>query len=114
MGLTIHYRFRLKASPDEARSLVSRAHAFAATQPFGAISAITEWDPPDKRRVFPRPPAECREWKPGMIYLPRKSQAGTDDMVQVPSLHVISFGANSDGAETAEFGLASHPPVVVH
>jgi hypothetical protein len=34
--------------------------------------------------------------------------------VNVPPLHVVCFHANLRGSETATFGLASHPPVVVH
>jgi hypothetical protein len=62
--------------------------------------------------VFKKKKAD--RFKPGEEYLTRKRDDGEDEIVDVPSLHVMYFNARVNGAETASFGLASHPPVVVH
>ena len=114
MGLTIVYSYKLKASPDEARRIVGSLHNFAKTLPFDRVTDVLEFDPPDGRYQFARPDAAHRAWKPGNEYLRRRRADGAEETVVVPSLHAMSFVAHVRGAETAEFGLASHPPVVVH
>ena len=116
MGLTIYYRLKARTDADGARSLVRRLHAFATTLPFDDVSEVREYDPPDGRYVFARAGrgAESLRWKPGQVYLTRKRGDGQTENVYVPALHVVCFHANCKGAETAVFGLASHPPVVVH
>jgi hypothetical protein len=116
MGLTIYYRYKAKLVADGARALVERLHRFAQTLPFDDVSPILEFDSPDGRYVFERADdhPELRRWKPGTLYLDRKRADGEIENVEVPPLHVVYFAANLKGSETATFGLASHPPVVVH
>ncbi len=114
MGLTIYYRCRAKVDADGARSLIERLHAFVKSLPFDDVGPIDEYDPPDGRYAFERVVAGPRDYKPGWQYLTRKRDDGLDETVQVRPLHVVCFGANLRGSETAMFGLASHPPVIVH
>lgn len=67
---------------------------------------------PDGKHVFTK--SEADGIRPGHEYLTRKREDGEEEIVDVPSLHVMYFHARVEGAETASFGLASHPPVVVH
>lgn len=113
MGLSIYYRMKAKVDAEGARGLVGRLHAFVRTLPFDDVSPIFEYDPPDGRYIFERGDSE-NGWKPGGHYLNRKRADGLSEMVEVPALHVVYFAANLRGSETASFGLASHPPVVVH
>ncbi|HXE52382.1 MAG TPA: hypothetical protein VN541_05170 [Tepidisphaeraceae bacterium] len=103
---------KVRVGADRARDLVRRMHAFVAKLPFDDVSQIFEYDPPDGKYVFERAVAD--KWKPGDLYLPRKRDDGQTEHVHVPGLHVICFHANIRGSETASFGLASHPPVVLH
>jgi hypothetical protein len=114
MGLSIYYRFKVKTDAEGARLLVRQLREFAKTLPFGSVSRVEEYDPPDGRCAFPKGRAGAGGWKPGHVYLPRKRADGLEELVDVPALHAMSFMANARGSETAEFGLASHPPVVVH
>lgn len=113
MGLSIYYRYKIKVEADEARRLVERLHRFVTKLPFDEVTRIVEYCPPDGNHVFSRGPADS-DWKPGWHYAERRRDDGLTEIVRVPSLHVICFGANLRGSETASFGLASHPPVVVH
>lgn len=112
MGLTIYYRMKAKAGVKAAREMVRRLHSFVTSLPFDNVSPVIEYDPPDGVYVFE--PAEAEGWKPGAVYLNRKREDGETELVNVPALHVVCFHANLRGSETASFGLASHPPVVVH
>jgi hypothetical protein len=113
MGLSIYYRMKIKTDAAGARRLVRRLHRFVAKLPFDHVSEVEEYDPPDGRYAFPRGKADPH-WKPGTAYLHRKRSDGRPEHVHVPPLHVVCFHANLRGAETASFGLASHPPVVIH
>ena len=112
MGLTIYYRMKAKVGPDAARDLVRRLHEFVSKLPFDDVSPILEYDPPDGRYVFER--ATSDGFKPGSRCMERKRADGLVENVEVRALHAICFHANLRGSETASFGLASHPPVVVH
>jgi hypothetical protein len=117
MGLTVYYELAAKADADKARKLVKQMRDFACRLPFDSVSEIFEYDPPDGQFAFKkggRKDARGEQWKPGGLYLERKTDAGSTEAVHVPPLHSISFGANIRGSETALFGLASHPAVVVH
>lgn len=113
MGLSIYYRYKIRTAADAARKLVRRLHAFARTLPFEQVTEIEEYDPPDGVFVFDKGERPA-DWKPGDHYMTRKRDDGRDETVRVPSLHAMSFMCNIRGSETAEFGLASHPPVVIH
>jgi hypothetical protein len=84
--------------------------------PFDNVSPVFEYDPPDGHYEFERcdTDGESRMWKPGDLYLTRKRGDGKTELVNVPAIHVICFHANIKGSETATFGLATHPPVVIH
>jgi len=112
MGLTIYYGMKTKCDADAARKLVSGMHKRVAKLPWDTVSEAFEIDPPDGKHVFEKKAAD--RFKPGEEYLTRKRDDGEDEIVDVPSLHVMYFNAHVNGAETASFGLASHPPVVVH
>lgn len=116
MGLSIYYHLKAKTDADGARDYVARLHKFVKKLSFDQVTPIFEYDPPDGRYVFKRrgTDPESRQWKPGDLYLERKRADGGTELVNVPSLHVVCFMANIKGSETATFGLASHPPVVVH
>jgi hypothetical protein len=92
---------------------VRRLHSLVRKLRFDDVSPILEYDAPDGRYAFEIGPEDgCG--KPGDRYLERKRDDGLTELVHVPPLHVLCFHANLRGAETASFGLASHPPVVVH
>jgi hypothetical protein len=112
MGLTIYYDLKAKTDAGGARRLVKRLHRFAAKLPFDDCSEIFEYDPPGGRHAFTKGPDPDR--KPGAWYFERRRADGLTELVTAPALHVLCFHANTRGAETATFGLASHPPVVVH
>jgi hypothetical protein len=116
MGLSIYYRMKAKTDADGARALVERLHGVVKALPFDDVSPIFEYDPPDGRYMFTvaGDDADSRRWKPGAAYLERKRADGKKEIVDVPPLHVVYFAANLKGSETATFGLASHPPVVLH
>jgi hypothetical protein len=114
MGLTISYEFKLKADADTAREAIERLYRFAKTPPFQRLTEIMEYDPPDGRYVFAKPSAEQLRSKPGHRYLIRKRADGLKETVRVPPIHAMRFVAFSNGGETAAFGLASHPPMVIH
>ncbi|HEY2587897.1 MAG TPA: hypothetical protein VGI81_19290 [Tepidisphaeraceae bacterium] len=113
MGLTIYYRTKAKVGPDAARELVRQLHASVSKLPFDEVSQLYEYDSPDGKYAFERAEGEP-PWKPGVLYLERNREDGQTDLVEVPPLHVVCFHADLQGSETASFGLASHPPVVVH
>jgi hypothetical protein len=113
MGLTVYYRMKAKVGADAARDLVRRLHVFVSKLPFDEVSQIYEYDSPDGTYAFEQAEGEP-PWKPGGLYLERKREDGETDLVEVPPLHVVCFHANLEGSETASFGLATHPPVVVH
>jgi hypothetical protein len=112
MGLTIYYGMKTKADADSARGLVERMYERIAKLPWDELTEVYEVDPPDGKYAFEK--EEADRFKPGTEYLPRKRADGEEELVEVPSLHVIYFVARVRGAESARFGLASHPPVVVH
>ena len=117
MGLTVYYELAIKTDAAKARKLVARMRDFARRLPFDSVSEIFEYDPPDGRFEFEkgnRKDGRGKPWTPGGLYLERKRDDGLDELVDVPALHSISFGAYVRGSETASFGLASHPAVVVH
>lgn len=116
MGLSIYYRLKASCDADGARSLVGRLRELVATLPFDEVTEVHEYDPPDGRYAFARTDddPDARQWKPGDLYLRRRRPDGQSELVRVPAQHVVCFHANLKGAETASFGLASHPPVVVH
>jgi hypothetical protein len=114
MGLSISYRFKVKADVAAARQYVRQLHAFARTLPFDSVSDVDEYGPPDGRYEFERVDAGDDDWKPGDLYLVRKRDDGLEETVRVPGLHVMTFRTDVAGSETASFGLASHPPVVLH
>lgn len=119
MGLSIYYRLKAKVDADGARRLVERMRESIAALPFDGVSDVFEIDPPDGKYVFDRwesGPGEYTAggYRPGALYLDHKRADGEVEMVEVRSQHVIGFCATVAGSEAATFGLASHPPVVVH
>ena len=114
MGLTIYYRMKAKVDANRARRLIERLHSFVSTLSFDEVSPILEYEPPDGKRAYERGPDLPPYLKPGSRYLERKRQDGLTELVHVHSRHVVYFNANLNGSETASFGLATHPPVVVH
>jgi hypothetical protein len=112
MGLTIYYGMKTKCDADSARKVVAGMQKRIAKLPWDQMTEVFEIDPPDGKYVFEK--AKGDRFKPGDEYLARKRDDGEDEIVNVPSLHVMYFNARVNGAETASFGLASHPPVVVH
>jgi hypothetical protein len=114
MGLTISYRMKVHIETDGSRRLVAAMRDFALAQGFEAVTPVYEEDPPDGRYEFERAEERPADLKTGSIYLPRRRADGLDELVHVPSLHAVAFLAAVPGAEPAEFGLASHPPVVAH
>src|SRR5437899_6118776 len=112
MGVTIYYGMKTKADADAARGLAGRMYQAVAKLPWDEVSEVFEIDPPDGKYAFEK--EEADRFKPGREYLPRKRADGEEELVEVPSLHVIYFVARVEGAESAKCGLASHPPVVVH
>lgn len=114
MGLTIYYRWKIKADANAARSLVRKLHARVSKLPFDQVTDVSEYNPPDGKYAFEQADWEGSPWRPGDMYVTRKRADGESESVCVPGLHVLCFMANLKGSETAMFGLASHPPVVVH
>lgn len=112
MGLTLYYGMKAKFDADAARKTVARMYKRIARLPWDEVTEVFEIDPPDGKYEFKK--EEADRLKPGWEYLTRKRDDGKEEFVRVPSLHVICFNAHINGAETASFGLASHPPVVVH
>jgi hypothetical protein len=114
MGLSIGYQMKVKTDAEEARRLMGALRARAAGVSFDRVTEVREYDPPDGRYAF----AEGREgdrWeKPGCRYLTRNREDGLEELVRVRPLHTLWFAGQTKGAETADFGLASHPAVVVH
>lgn len=112
MGLTIYYGMKAKIDADAARKVVARMQQRISKLHWDEVSEVFEIDPPDGKYVFKE--GEGDGYKPGTQYLARKRDDGEEEVVSVPPLHVMFFAAHIEGAETASFGLASHPPVVVH
>jgi hypothetical protein len=112
MGLTVYYGMKTRADANAARRMVARMYQRIRKLAWDEVSEVLEIDPPDGKYVFEK--KEADRFKPGGEYLPRKRADGEEELVEVPSLHVIYFVARIEGAESAMFGLASHPPVVVH
>jgi len=113
MGLSLYYRFKAKVAADAARTLVRRLHAAARKLPFDDVSAIMEHNPPEGKYVFEKCEVDLR-LTPGDRFLSRKRADGKVEHVEVPAIHSIWFDVNHPGSETATFGLATHPPVVIH
>ena len=117
MGLSIGYKLKVKTTDAaRVRDVVRSLHEFATTLPVDEVSPVEEYAPPDGRYVFKRGDGddEGQRWKPGAAYLERPRDDGHRERVRVPANHVVCFHVNHNGAETASFGLASHPPVVLH
>src|SRR5207302_8077739 len=111
MGLTVYYEWKTKIDTTTARRLIKKFRGLALKLPFDKVSEIYEQDPPDGEPTFLLYDHPFRQ---GGLYLSRKRADGEDELVNVPALHAIFFTVYVKGAETAEIGLASHPPVVVH
>jgi len=114
MGLTIAYQMKVRTDAAGARRLVAAMHAAASKLAFDKVSEVCEYDPPDGCYAFTKGDEDDRWRKPGWVYRTRKREDGLEEHVSVPSLHAMSFVGLTEGAESAEFGLASHPAVVVH
>ena len=116
MGISVYYRLRARADADRARTLVGQLRDVVARLPFDTVTDVFEHDPPDGRYEFERGDDEpaAAFWRPGDLLLPRYRDDGEVDHVAVPAGHMVFFIVQSAGAETATFGLASHPAVVVH
>jgi hypothetical protein len=112
MGISIYYTLKAKIDAEGARRLVRKLHQRVSKLPFDDVTPIFEIDPPDGKFVFEE--FALKGYRPGLRYLERKREDGRTEMVGVPPLHSIFFSANLEGSETAQFGLATHPPVVVH
>jgi hypothetical protein len=113
VGLSLYYRYKVKTDTAGARGLVERLHRFVKKLPFDAVTDVEEYDSPDGHYVFEQGELPLL-LRGGDRYLSRKRADGETDHVHVPALHVVCFHASVEGSETASFGLASHPPVVVH
>jgi hypothetical protein len=111
MGLTVYYKWEIKADVAAARRMIAKFRVMAGKLPFDNVSAIYEHDPPDGESDF-----ECYDdsFRHGGLYLSRKRTDGQEETVHVPAQHALFFSVYVQGAETASIGLASHPPVVVH
>jgi hypothetical protein len=114
MGLTIAYQMKVKTDAEGARRLMAAMHKHAATLMFDKVTEVREYDSPDGQYAFTEGREGDRWRRPGWQYLTRKRDDGLKETVRVPPLHAMWFVAHAHGAETAEFGLASHPPIVVH
>jgi hypothetical protein len=111
MGLSVGYDWKIKSDLKSARRMIVRFHAIARKLPFDDVSEIYEQDPPDDNTDFRQYNGSFRR---GTLYLSRTRDDGIEELVDVPALHALFFHVRVHGAETAPFGLASHPPVVVH
>jgi len=114
MGLSIHYELELDGPAARAQAVVSELHAAATSSGlFERVSEIREQRAPD-RGDLPDLDRETCEWVDlhGSISIEVPSAAGGKEWVSVNPEHVIEFAVQPPGAETAHFGLASHPEAV--
>lgn len=112
MGLSVCYEFRANVGGDEAREIVQALHDAAVALPFQNVNEVLELhssnseddlDPQDAHwlRLF------------GTQYGRKLRVDGEECWIEIPPKHVIAFGVRvAEGSETAQFGLAAHPPVV--
>lgn len=113
MGLSVCYDLRARLEPDQARQIVDALHQAALQLPFQEVHEITEWSP---RRMDP-PEADDEDIRLlcllGTQYGCKRRADGQELWISIPPRHVISFGIDvARGAETAQFGLATHPAVI--
>ena len=114
MGISIYYRAKVRtADADRARDWVRRWREAVEGLPFDGVTPVLEYRPPDGRHVFDNGDAAGLPWQPGDVYVNHRGGDGRAGLVRVPPLHVVCFFATAAGSESALFGLASHPPVVV-
>ncbi|MBI1348211.1 hypothetical protein GC163_18205 [bacterium] len=110
MGLSLSYEFRVSASAQRARELVQQLHDIALTIPFDEVSDITEWPIPagsDEELSD-----EDERWLKicGSQYGQKTMPDGEEVWIDIPPVHLIAFGIQpTQGAETAQIGLACHP-----
>jgi hypothetical protein len=114
MGLTVYYKYKIKADAARARALVEELHAQASRMKFDIVTHVAEQNPPEGTSAYEEPSEAHQMMLPGTLYLTRKRADGKTENVSVPPMHMVWFVAVVHGADPATFGLASHPPVVVH
>lgn len=114
MGLSLCYELRVTADAARARQFVQQLHEFAESLPFQQVSDITEWPVPTGAGAEELT-TEDEQWLKicGTQYGQKKMPDGQDVWIDIPPLHLIAFGIlPAEGAETAQIGLACHPPVI--
>lgn len=113
MGLTIHYKLRLATDAKGARQRVQALYERAAQLPFDQVHPTIEHGSPDATPDEPLEP-EFLEWMQlwGTHYLELPDRSEDDSLLMVPPLHILRFSCLTSGAETAGFGLASHPATI--
>lgn len=111
MGLSVCYELRAAVGVDEARRMVQALHDVAVTLPFQEVMDVAEWSETDDAEADP----EERHWLKlfGTQFGRKQRPDGEDFWIEIPPKHAIGFGVQvAEGAETAQFGLATHPAVV--
>ena len=110
MGLTIYYDWKTKADLPTARRMIVKFHRIAQKLAFDEVSEVYEQDPPDGKTTFLLYEPGFRQ---GGLYRSRACGRRSRGRTHRGASWVF-FNARVTGGETAQIGLASHPPVVVH
>ncbi|HUQ69105.1 MAG TPA: hypothetical protein VM165_06270 [Planctomycetaceae bacterium] len=111
MGLSLCYEFRRQADAAEAHRVVSELRELALTLDFDEVSDLSE---------FRGEPGEHDDDETarllsilGSQYGQKRMPDGQDVWVPIDPKHVVCFSIQpAHGSETAQIGLAAHPPVV--
>ncbi len=116
MGLSLCYELRLPGDAAEARECLLRLHEFAQTQSFAEVNDLVELRPPD---ISADEQDELSGEQQRLLtifgsqYGQKKLRDGREVWIDIPPQHVLAFSIHpAEGAEFAQFGLASHPAVI--
>uniref|UniRef100_A0A7C4QQI9 Uncharacterized protein n=1 Tax=Schlesneria paludicola TaxID=360056 RepID=A0A7C4QQI9_9PLAN len=113
MGLSVCYELRAAIEPSEARRIVAALHAAAKQLPFQEVHEVVEWTPRAGRGDDLDDEDARRLRQLGTQYGRKQRADGEEFWIEIPPRHVIGFSVDvADGAETAQFGLATHPAVI--
>ncbi len=99
MGLKLSYVLEAGLNREDALRVVERLHAYARTVDADEVSPLRSLGDPDSWAGV-----RCVRWS---------SPEGREEWVRVSPLEGVYFRIDTDGAESASFGLASYPTHVV-
>ncbi len=108
MGLSLCYELRFKGERAAAQAAIEHLHSVAITQSFDEVGTIIEGSAEDPEG------SDDPGWQMlGVQYGKKTLPDGREAWIDIPPQQVIAFGIQpAEGAETAHFGLATHPACI--